>query len=166
MTNTKHQPISLPDNWDDFVEWASSEPDGYVTAGPYPENLPLAELSRHFAMYRSNDVLKELERRDNQIRMIGVLVACHEYTSNLEPDNQLAFDFYKEVVSAEITANNRSVKTVLEQMWEEAYEDGRRIGFKQGLKEAQSCDGIREEGECDCGNASKAASRVIDTYLE
>lgn len=104
----------------------------------YHENLSLVD----YVNYRNAEILDELARRDKLNQM-----TCDERIGQrfAEPDNQMVFDFYKEVVSVKEVANNESVKDP----WVEAYETGRRIGFKQGLKEAP-CDGIREEGECRC----------------
>lgn len=68
----------------------------------YPENLFLAESAN----------------RDSTV------------PSAEKPDNQLVFDFYKKIVSAEKAANNRSVNDP----WQEAYEAGFRAGVRQGVK--------------------------------
>lgn len=135
----------------------------------YPQNLSLVELARYYVNYRNPEILDELARRDKLNP-----IACDEHTE--KPDNQMVFDFLKEVASAEEVANNESVKSAFEQRtdkvkrmggaWEEAYEAGRRVGFKQGLKEvytagayAQSCEEIRQ-GECNCGDLDVSFSGV------
>ena len=51
MTNIKHQPITLPEDWDSFAEWASSEADGCISVGGLARRidgilLPEAEASQ------------------------------------------------------------------------------------------------------------------------
>ncbi len=63
-----------------------------------------------------------------------------------EPDNQLTFDFHKDLAFAPEVANNTSVKNDL---WKEGYEEGCRVGFKQGLKEGQaSLLSVADEANC------------------
>lgn len=46
-----------------------------------------------------------------------------------KPDNQLVFDFHKNLDSAQEATNNKSVKS---DPWQEGYEAGYRVGFDQG----------------------------------
>lgn len=88
----------------------------------YTENLSVVELAKHYATYHDEVCLDELKRRSK--------------IKNEKPDNQLVFDFHKDVVSVVETANITSVNDP----WKEAYEMGRRVGFKQGLKEVYKED--------------------------
>ncbi len=82
-------------------------------------------------------------------------MTCNERAGQEEPDNQMVFDFYKEVASAKEVANNESVKVAFEQgtaevkrmsgAWEEAYEAGFRAGMKAGEKKAFAQAGLKIE---------------------
>ena len=85
----------------------------------YPENLLLVELAEYYAKDKDERCLEELASRDKP----------------KEPDNQMVFNFHKDLVSKPETTNNISVKD--SDSWKEAYEIGFRAGAKHGLKIAQ-----------------------------
>lgn len=100
----------------------------------YPGNLSLVELAEHYAKYQDDKCLEELAVRDkiNSMTYDERMGLC----LNEEPDNQMVFNFHKDLVfEAKVTNNTKG-----DDLWKEAYEAGSRIGFKQGLKEAESCE--------------------------
>lgn len=99
----------------------------------YPENLSLVELAEHYAKYQNDKCLEELAVRDKINSMTYDERMALRF--NEEPDNQLVFDFHKEVASAVESTENTSVKD--DNQWKEAYEAGFRAGGKHGLKIAE-----------------------------
>lgn len=104
----------------------------------YPNDLTLVQLAEHYEAFNDKSCLEELRRRDELNKMghkVVVELSCDgqmALSTNEEPDNQLVFDFYKQVDSAAKTTNNSSVE---DDQWKEGYEIGHRIGFERGLRE-------------------------------
>ncbi len=95
----------------------------------YPNDLTLVQLAEHYAKFKDESCLRELGRRD-KLSTMGYDERM-ELSLNEEPDNQLVFDFCKQVDSVAETTNNLSV----DDNWKNGYETGHRIGFDRGQRE-------------------------------
>jgi hypothetical protein len=94
----------------------------------YTKDLSLVELARFYAKYYAQECLDELEKRDK----LNTMTYDERMEAIIEQDDdQIVFDFDKNLASATKVTNN----SVDDKKWNEAYEEGRKVGFRQGLKE-------------------------------